>query len=223
MSSEKGAYGDPDTRRRILMATWEVIEELGADIRVSDVAERADVSRQAIYLHFGDRANLLLALVAFMPETLGFQELLAHVFAAESGVEMLRRAVALHSTYSAKVDSVARVLEAAQFQDAALGAAWRDRMNRSRAAHRAIIERIAAEGRLADGWTVDEAADLIYTVTMQGPWRELTQELGWSPEEYTERITKLLLASLVTIAPSESSGPSTERSQEVRTEKSVKT
>ena len=201
MSSEARSYGDPDTRRRILLAAWEAIEELGADIRISDVADRAGVSRQAIYLHFGDRAKLLLALVAFMPETLGFQKLLAHVFAADSGVEMLRRAIELHSTYSAKIDSVARVLEVAQYQDPELGAAWRDRMTRSRAAHREIIERIAAEGRLADGWTVDEAGDLFYTVTMQGPWRELTHELGWSPEQYAERMTKLLLDSFVAESP----------------------
>jgi AcrR family transcriptional regulator len=201
MSSAESVYGDPETRRRILHATWAVIEELGADIRIRDVAERAEVSRQAIYLHFGDRANLLLALVEFMPETLGFQQLLAHVFAAESGVEMLRRTVALHSTYSAKIDLVARVLEAAQYQDSALRAAWRDRMTRSRAAHRMVIQRIAAEGQLADGWTVDEAGDLFYTVTMQGPWRELTHELGWSPEQYAERITRLLLDTLVAKSP----------------------
>jgi AcrR family transcriptional regulator len=201
MSSSERAYGDPDTRRRILLSAWEVIEELGADIRIHDVAERAGVSRQAIYLHFGDRANLLLALVEFMPETLGFQQLLAHVFAAESGVEMLRRVVALHSTYSAKIDSVARVLEAAQYQDPALGAAWRDRMTRSRAAHHMVIQRIAAEGQLADGWTVDEAGDLFYTVTMQGPWRELTHELGWSTEQYAERMTKLFLNTFVAKSP----------------------
>ncbi|MGH2752279.1 MAG: TetR/AcrR family transcriptional regulator [Actinomycetota bacterium] len=197
MSSEASVSVAPDTRHRILLATWELIEELGPELRLQDVAERAGVSRQAIYLHFGDRANLLLALVEFMPESLGFQKLLAHVFAAESGIEMLRRAVELHSTYSAKVDSVARVLEAAQYQDAALGGAWRDRMSRSRAAHHAIIERLAAEGRLSEGWTVEEAADLFYTLTMQGPWRELTCELGWSPEQYAVRMTKLLTDSLV--------------------------
>lgn len=202
MSSEEQPYGDPDTRRRILEATWETIEEIGADIRLRDVAERAGVSRQAVYLHFGDRANLLLALVEYMPETLGFPKLLAHVFAAGSGVEMLRRAVELHSTYNAKIDSVARVLEAAQYQDPALGAAWRDRMTRSREAHRMIVQRIAEEGRLADGWTVEDAGDLFYTVTMQSPWRELTRELGWSSERYTERTTKLLLDSFVADPPS---------------------
>lgn len=197
-SSVKSGYGDPETRRRILEATWELIEERGARIRLADAADRAGVSRQAVYLHFGDRAGLLLALVEYMPESLGFQEQLAHVFEAPTGVETLLRAVKLHSTYHAKIDSVAQVLEAAQYRDKALGAAWRDRMDRSRAAHRAIIQRIADEGELADGWTVDSAADLLYVVTMQGPWRELTRELGWTPQQYAENMAKLLLRSFVT-------------------------
>jgi len=197
MSSEEPAYGDPDTRRRILEATWELIEERGTSIRLVDAADRAGVSRQTVYLHFGDRAGLLLALVEYMPETLGFQELLAHVFDAPTGAEMMQRAVEVHSTYSAKIDSVAQVLEAAQYRDTALGAAWRDRMDRSRVAHRAIIQRIADEGQLADGWTVDAAADLFYTVTMQGPWRELTRELGWTPEQYAENMLRLLRRSLL--------------------------
>lgn len=197
MSSKKPTYGDPGTRERVLVATWELIEERGAGVTVADAAERAGVSRQAVYLHFGDRAGLLLALVQYMPEALGFGTLLAHVFAAPTGVEMLRRAVEVHSTYSAKIDSVARALESAQYQDDALRAAWRDRMDRSRSAHRAIIQRIADEGLLADAWTVDDAADLFYTVTMQGPWRELTRELGWTAERYAENVTKLLLGSLL--------------------------
>jgi AcrR family transcriptional regulator len=198
MSSDESEYGDPETRRRILEATWELIEERGSGVRVVDAAERAGVSRQAVYLHFGDRAGLLLALVEYMPQSLGFQALLAHVFDAPTGVEMLHRTVELHSTYSAKIDSVAQVLEAAQYRDKAVRAAWRDRMDRSRAAHRAIIQRIADEGRLADVWTVDAAADLFYTVTMQGPWRELTRELGWTPEQYAENVSELFRRSLLT-------------------------
>lgn len=198
MSSAESAYGDPETRSRILQAAWEVIEELGSGIRLADVAARAGVSRQAVYLHFGDRAGLILALVQYMPETLGFQKLLAYVFGAPTGAEALRRAVELQSTYGRKIDSVAQVLEAAQYRDDALRAAWRDRMERSRAAHRAIIQRIADEGELAHGWTVDAAADLFYVVTMQGPWRELTRELGWTPERYAEHVTEMLRRSFLT-------------------------
>jgi hypothetical protein len=75
-------------------------------------------------------------------------------------------------------------------------------MTRSRDAHRMIVQRIAEEGRLADGWTVEDAGDLFYTVTMQSPWRELTRELGWSSERYAERMTKLLLDSFVADPPS---------------------
>ncbi|HYJ24450.1 MAG TPA: TetR/AcrR family transcriptional regulator [Acidimicrobiia bacterium] len=198
MSSSEPVYGDPETRSRILQATWELIEEGGPGVRLVDAADRAGVSRQAVYLHFGDRAGLLLALVQYMPETLGFREQLAYVFDAPTGAEMLERAVKLHSTYTSKIDSVAQVLEAAQYQDEELGAAWRDRMDASRVAHRAIIQRVADEGKLADGWTVDNAGDLFYTVTMNGPWRELTRELGWTPEQYAENLTRMLRRSFLT-------------------------
>lgn len=198
MSSVEPTYGDPQTRHRILEATWELIEEGGSGVRLVDAADRAGVSRQTVYLHFGDRAGLLLALVEYMPESLGFQQLLAHVFDAPTGAEAMERAVELHSSYHSKIDSVAQVLEAAQYEDEDLGAAWRNRMDASRAAHRAIIQRIADEGHLADGWTVDTAGDLFYTMTMNGPWRELTRELGWTPEQYAENITRLLRRSLLT-------------------------
>ena len=40
MSSE-GAYGDPETRRRILQATWELLEQQGAGVKLVDVADWA--------------------------------------------------------------------------------------------------------------------------------------------------------------------------------------
>lgn len=198
MSSNAEAYGDPETGRRILQATWELIEEPGSTVSLSRAADRAGVSRQAVYLHFGDRSGLLVALVDFIDESLGRDELRAEVFGAETGVESLRRWIRAMSWYTAKIDRVTRVLESGQYHDQALRAAWRDRMDIRRRSHiQRIVEAIAAEGRLAKGWTVGAAADLIYVVTMPGPWRELTQELGWSPRRYAERIWKLLERGLL--------------------------
>lgn len=181
----------------MLEATWELIGRQGAAVRLSDVAESAGVSRQAIYLHFGDRRGLLLGLVSHMDETLGLAELAAPVREAPSGVEAMARMIELHSRYTAEIDPVARVLEAAQQEDEALGAAWRDRMSHRRRAHERIIQRIADEGNLAEGWTVAAAADLFYVLTMPGPWRELTQRLGWSADEYIKHVTRLLQQSFV--------------------------
>ena len=196
VSSSQARYGDPETRGRILQAAWELIEERGAEVRLVDVAERAGVSRQGLYLHFGDRAGLLRALVEFMDEVLGVEGMAAHVFAAPTGLEMLERTVELYTVLAPRIDRVAQVLEAAQYEDPAVAAAWRNRLNTRQAVHRKIVQRISDEGQLADGWTVDAAAGLFYAITLPGPWRELTRELGWTSDDYGEHIIRLLRRGL---------------------------
>jgi AcrR family transcriptional regulator len=198
MSSDPVVYGDPETRRRILQAAWELLEQQDSGVRLVDVADRAGVSRQAVYLHFGDRSGLLVALVDFIDVSLGAVQIRAHVHGGATGVESLQRWIETMSWYSAKIDRVTQVLETSQYQDEALAAAWRDRMGRRQMHLRSIVERIAAEGQLAEGWSVDTVVDLIYVVTMPGPWRELTRELGWTAEQYTQNLTRLARSALLT-------------------------
>jgi AcrR family transcriptional regulator len=197
MSSEAALYGDPETRRRILQAAWELLEQQGAGVKLVDVADKAGVSRQAIYLHFGDRSGLLVALVDFIDVSLGAVQLRAHIHGGATGIESLQRWIQTMSWYTAKIDRVTQVLESSQYQDKALAAAWRDRMGRRQSHLRSIVERIAAEGRLAAGWSVDTAVELLYVVTMPGPWRELTRELGWTAEQYTQNLTRLVQSALL--------------------------
>jgi AcrR family transcriptional regulator len=197
MSSEAVPYGDPDTRRRILQAAWELLEQQGAGVRLVDVADRAGVSRQAVYLHFGDRSGLLVALVDFIDVSLGAVQLRAHIHGGATGVESLQRWIETMSWYTAKIDRVTQVLESGKDQDEALAAAWRDRMGRRQLHIRSIVERIAAEGGLAEGWSVDAAVDLIYVVTMPGAWREFTRELGWTGAQYAQNLTRLVQSALL--------------------------
>ena len=197
MSSEVGAYGDPETRERILRATWDLLEESG-NVGLAQAAQRAQVSRQAVYLHFGDRVGLLVALVDYIDLGLGSLRLRESVFDAADGVESLRRWVETMSWYTAKIDAVCRVLECGQYHDEALAAAWRNRMGRRRDDLVGwIIKRIARDGRLAPGWSVKTAADLTYTVTMPATWRELTGQLGWSHKSYARHMTAMLLRAFV--------------------------
>jgi AcrR family transcriptional regulator len=198
MSSEAAPYGDPDTRRRILQAAWELLEQQDAGVKLVDVADRAGVSRQAVYLHFGDRSGLLVALVDFIDVSLGAVQLRAHIHGGATGVESLQRWIETMSWYTAKIDRVTQVLESSQYQDEALAAAWRNRMGRRQQHIRSIVERIAAESQLAKGWSVNAAVDLIYVITMPGAWRELTRELGWTAEQYTQHLTRLVRSSVLT-------------------------
>jgi AcrR family transcriptional regulator len=197
MSTGPARYGDPDTRRRILDATWALLEERGSGIRIADIAAKAGVSRQAVYLHFGDRSSLFVALGDYIDVSFGRNNLRKHVFGAPTGAESLRRWIQTMSWYSAKIDSVSRILELAAESDEALDAVWRDRIIGRRSHVSRIAKRIAADGHLADGWSVEAAADLIFTVTLPGPWRVLTSVLGWSEERYAEEITGLLERSIL--------------------------
>ena len=197
MSSEAAPYGDPDTRTRVLDAAWALLEERGSGIRIADIAAKAGVSRQAVYLHFGDRTSLFVALGDYIDVSFGRDRLRADVFGAPTGVESLRRWVQTMSWYTAKIESVSRILELAAESDEALAATWKDRMTGRRGHVRRIADRIAAEGQLADGWTAEAAADLIFTVTLPGPWRVMTSIAGWSEKRYAHEITRLLEQSLL--------------------------
>ena len=198
MSSDSTpGYGDPRTRERILGVTRELLIERGRGLRLGEVAERAGVSRQALYLHFGDRTGLILALVRRIDESLELAARLESLQAAEDGPELLRRTMRLNTEFWAEVAPVAAVLSRSQGEDDALYAAWRDRMVYRRAAFRRIAEQLADRGQLAPGWEPDEAADLLYAMTHFDSWNELTRELDWSDDRYVEAMTRLLADALI--------------------------
>ncbi len=190
--STSSEYGDPGTRARILGATWDLVAEQGVRVKLADVAARASVSRQAIYLHFGDRAGLLVALVNHMDESLDLGESLAAVHSAPDGATLIEALMQLNTTFWTQVQPVAQVLEASQHEDEALGAAWRDRMRFRQATFRSMIETLADRGELAEDWSVDDAAATLYAVAHFDTWRELVVELGWSDDHYVQSMTRLL-------------------------------
>lgn len=197
MSSKAGRdYGDPETRERILEVTRDLLVERGLGLRLQEVATRAGVSRQALYLHFGDRQGLILALVRHMDETLQLADHLAHVYAAKEGRQLLERAMRLNTEFWGKVAPVAGVLVGGQ-EDDALRAAWRDRMTFRRGTFRRMVERLDEMGELAPSWSVDDASALLYAVTHFDSWRELTGELGWNDDRYVEEMSSLLGRALL--------------------------
>ncbi|MEE8600671.1 TetR/AcrR family transcriptional regulator [Euzebya tangerina] len=195
--STSDRYGAPDTRTRILTAAWDALLDQGPHVTLADVAARASVSRQALYLHFGDRAGLLVAVVNHMDESLDLAESLARVQGAPDGAALIEAAVRLNTTFWAQVHPVAQVLEAGRHDDEALGSAWRDRMRFRQAAFREMVGALADRGELSEEWTVDDAAATLYAVAHYDTWRELIIELGWTDDRYVESMARLLRRSLL--------------------------
>src|SRR5215218_4952425 len=149
--------GDPKTRTRILEATWRLmVGRNGRGVRMRDVAEEAGVSRQAVYDHFGSRAELMVATARYGDEVRGLEGRLAGYRAARGGVERLEAFVEFWGNYVPEIHGIARAMLAARENDEAVAAAWDDRMGVVHEACRNIIEALHRDGTLAPGWPRDE-------------------------------------------------------------------
>jgi len=191
MSSEK------DTRTKILVAALALIRRRGgADVSLGQMARAARLSRQSIYLHFADRADLLLALIRFVDESRGLSEKLRKIIEAPSGLAALREMVALQASDNPGLWPIARVFDAVRRSDPAVERSWQDRLENRLSLCRGIIARLRAENALRHGLDPTHAADLVWTITSLRMWEDLVMQRGWSPEDYQEEVNRLLLVSL---------------------------
>lgn len=173
------------TRRRILDATLGLLEQgPGIPVRMSDIAEAAGLSRQAVYLHFPTRAELLIAAARHLDVLRGVEARLAASRAAPTGRDRLEAWVAAWGDYIPEVHGVARALLAMRETDAEAAAAWNDRMEAVRDGCRAAVAALAAEGALVPDLDTDRATDLLAALLSVRTWEQLCLDGGWSQEDY---------------------------------------
>src|SRR5918997_1264785 len=102
---------ESETRTRILEATWQLMEERnGQGVRMRDVAEAAGISRQAVYDHFGSRAELMVETARYGDQVRGLDERLRRYRAASTGVERLEAVGQVLGDYLPGSYGVARAL-----------------------------------------------------------------------------------------------------------------
>jgi AcrR family transcriptional regulator len=182
----------PDTRIRILDAALDLMRRGEGETSLGQIAKAAGVSRQAIYLHFADRADLYLALVGYVDERRGIADAVRRLEEAPSGEAALAEAVAMQARMNPSLYPIASAMDAVRRQDPAIEAAWRDRLdNRLRAARR-IAERLAAEGALRADLDVETAADLAWTLLSLRMWEDLVINRGWDAARYEREVGALV-------------------------------
>lgn len=191
-------YGDPATRRRILDAAVDLAAELGPSMRLADVSQAAGISHQGLYLHFRGRDALLLAMLPHMEASFELKNKHQQILRAASGLEALDRMVGFMAELNLRLDTIGWVFEEAQYLDDAFGRDYRRRVSGLREAIQdGVTARLAREGLMDQRWTVSDATDLFLATTTYGSWRDLTRELGWTTEQYTESVGRLLRTALL--------------------------
>jgi AcrR family transcriptional regulator len=170
------------TRLALLNAAWKRLSR-GDAAHLADVARDARVSRQALYLHFGSRARLLVALVAHIDEELGLPKLIDQLPPLAKPDARLLESLRVTARYQSKIHGVAMAL-VRMHDDADARAAITDRMEvRHREIH-AIVRALAHQGSLRSEWTVARASDALWAAGTPSMWELLVVERGWSAKEF---------------------------------------
>jgi AcrR family transcriptional regulator len=169
----------------------------GQGVRMIDIAKATGISRQAVYLHFGSRTELMIATTQYVDEVKGLNERLNHLRAAKTGVELLEACVEVWGNHIPEIYGLAKAMLRTRETDEATAAAWDNNMSCLRDVCREIIEAIDHEGILAPEWSRSEAIEMLWTMLSFHNWEQLTIECGWSTAQYINWMKTLLKRTFV--------------------------
>ena len=186
-----------NTKTRILEVTWRLLESGNKAIRMADIAKAAGVSRQALYLHFPSRAELLVATTRHIDKVKNVDARLARSRSASSGVERLHAFVDAWGGYIPQIHGISVALRAMRDTDKEAAAAWEDRMQAVRQGCEAAVLAILQDGHLKEGITEITGVDLLWTLLSVENWERLVLECGWSQSDYEQTLKKIAEVSLM--------------------------
>ncbi len=183
---------NPDTRTRILKATLELLEApQGKSVRMTDIARRAGISRQALYLHFSTRAELLIETSFYLDHIKGVADRLGPSRTAPTGIERLAAYIDAWGNYIPEIYGAGKALLAMKDTDEAAAKAWNQRMLDMREGCEAAINALKKDKTLTPEYTADHATDILWTMLSVRNWEQLTIDCGWSQKKYLKTLKSL--------------------------------
>ncbi|MDX1512012.1 MAG: TetR family transcriptional regulator [Nitriliruptorales bacterium] len=184
------------TRRRILDTARALLEDGNVDVSMGSIAAAAGVTRQLLYFHFDGRADLLLELSRLIDAEVRTGDLQATIDDASDAASALRAAVKVQAAIKPRIDAITAAMDRLRAIDPDVAAAWDERDEARLERCGRVILRLSAEQCLAPGWRPEDAARLLWSMTSQQAWRELTRA-GLSTDEWCAMTTRALEDTLL--------------------------
>lgn len=186
---EPGNARSRRTRAALLDATRSLLEEHGFEsLTMGAVAERAGVSRRAVYLHFDSRAALVTALFEHVARTEGLQDSLRPIWQADDAVTALDEWARHLARYHPRVIAVDRAVERVRHTDRDAAQHWERVVEAQLSSCRRLATWLDHEDRLAPPWTVDSAADMLWALISTDMIQGLLRDRAWSRTRLAEHL-----------------------------------
>ncbi|MFK7967222.1 MAG: TetR/AcrR family transcriptional regulator [Burkholderiaceae bacterium] len=180
------------TRENILKAAIGLLmSDQRRGVRMSDIAKAAGISRQAVYLHFATRAELLIAATHYVDQLNAMDETLRASRVAQTGVERLDAYIDAWANYVPKIYGMAKALMAMSDTDAEAAQAWGQRMQDVREGCEAAVKALHKDQMLASGYTQKQATDILWMLMSVRNWEQLTGPCQWSPSAYSKMLKRI--------------------------------
>ena len=186
------------TRERILQSTWTALLDGSTPrVRMSDIANSAGISRQALYLHFANRRELLIETTHYIDRVKDIDRRLARSRHASSGLERLEAYVDAWGNYIPEIYGVANALIVMGVTDDGARLAWEGRLAAVREGCEVIVTTLSREGQLSQRLSPPEATDVLCAHLSVETWWYLRDRRGWSQTRYVEAMQQTLKTMLL--------------------------
>lgn len=159
----------------------------GIAVPMAEIASTAGVTRQTVHHHFGSRAALLVAMARHRDQIAQIADRFATARGAPTAREALVETLRVWFDYVPQILPVARALANAAPHDEDAARAWWDRMDSARGTIRATVQRLLDEGDLDPTWDIDDAADMLWSITHPRAWDDLVDHCGWDASHLVDR------------------------------------
>lgn len=156
-----------------------------------EIASAAGISRQALYLHFVSRTELMVATMEYVDEVQGLNKRLERLKTLPSAIDLMDAGIEIWGNYIPEIYGLAKGMMKARDTDEAVAAAWDKSMNCLRDVCRDVIDGLHAQGFLSAECSRKEAAEMFWTMLSISNWEQLTIQCGWSNAQYVDWIKML--------------------------------
>jgi AcrR family transcriptional regulator len=180
------------TRAALLAAARAILEDEGFEaLTMTAVADRADVTRRTVYMHFPSRGALVGEMFDHVAEVEGLADSLEKVWAAPDSVSALDAWAEHLARYHPRLLAVDRAVQRTWRQDPD-AAAHRAKVVAAKLRNcRRLARWLADEGRLAAAWTTESAADMLFALIASDVIEALIVDRRWSRQRLADNLAIL--------------------------------
>jgi AcrR family transcriptional regulator len=205
-TSRKRRQASLETRQRIRAAA-EVLFLRDGYVRTTTkaIARAAGVSEMTVFLAFDNKAALLSEIIRTTVRGDDHDTPIArraswHEILDAPPEEILARFAQFNAAVQIRTARILTVAEAAATADGQLAARRESAHAHVRADFQQVADALARHRRLAAHISSTHAADVIYALTNPATYLLLTDERGWTTQQYVDWLTSTLTATLTAAA-----------------------